>query len=109
MDYTKQEAYDVGKKQKAILWLILASIGAFFIPFAIFVVAIIGVVFVYQLASAQKSSYAWLWALLQIVPLVSLICLLILNQRATKIVRDKGVKVGLMGANSKELEKLMKE
>ncbi len=113
MNYTNEEAYNVGKKQKAILWLILATLLAFLIlvifPFAILIVSIIGIVFVYQLASALKSSYAWLWALLQLIPLVSLICLIILNQKATKVLRDKSVGVGLMGANSKELENLIKK
>ena len=107
MDYSNQEAYKVGKKQKAILWCILASTISFFIPDSSFIVAIVCIVFVYQLAAAEKSSVAWLWALLQLMPFVSLICLLILNQKATKILKEKNIKVGLMGANNKDLEKLI--
>ncbi len=106
MEYTNIEAYEVGKKQKAIMWLILASLIAFFIPYATFVVGIIGIVLVYQLAKAQKSSVAWLWALLQIIPVVSLICLLIINQKATSILKQKGVRVGLMGGDSTQLKNL---
>jgi hypothetical protein len=79
MDYTNQDAYNIGKRQKAIIWLVLASIGALFIPFAPFIVGVIGIVFVAQLATAQKSPVAWLWAFSQIIPFVGLICLLILN------------------------------
>ena len=110
MKYTKQEAYEVGKKQKEIVLLILVSIVAFFIPYSSFVVVIvgiIGIVFVYQLATAEKSSIPWLWAFLQIIPIVRLICLLILNQKATKILRSHNVRVGLMGGNSQDLEKLI--
>ncbi|MFA6728323.1 MAG: hypothetical protein WCS17_08925 [Prevotella sp.] len=106
MEYTNIEAYEVGKKQKAIMWLIIASLVAFCIPFATFVVGIVGIVLVYQLAKAQKSPVAWLWALLQIIPIVSLICLVIINQKATTILKEKGISVGLMGGDSTQLENL---
>jgi energy-coupling factor transporter transmembrane protein EcfT len=107
MEYSNQDAYNVGKKQKAIIWLVLASIAAFFIPFAPFIVGVIGIIFVAQLAAAQKLPVAWLWAFSQIIPLVSLICLLILNQKATNILKSKGIKVGLMGGSHKEIESLL--
>ncbi|MDD5657440.1 MAG: hypothetical protein PHF00_09335 [Elusimicrobia bacterium] len=69
---------------------------------------LIGIVFVYQLAKAEKSSTPWLWALLQLcpIPIVSLVCQVILNLRATAILRKKGIRVGLMGGDSAQLEKL---
>jgi hypothetical protein len=41
-----------------------------------------------------------------IIPLVSLILLLRLNGKATKAIRGKGIRVGLMGANKAQLERL---
>jgi hypothetical protein len=55
-------------------------------------------------AKAQKSSHTWLWALSQVISGVNVICLLILNQRATNILRDKGLKVGILGASEQDLE-----
>jgi len=100
MEYTNIEVYEIGKKQKAIMWLILASFVALLIPFAPFIVGIIGIFLVYQLAKAQKSSVAWLLALFQIIPIVSLVCLIVVNQKATAILQQKGIKVGLMGGNA---------
>jgi hypothetical protein len=40
------------------------------------------------------------------VPLISLLALLHLNEKATKILRANGIKVGLMGVSSSELEKM---
>jgi len=118
MEYTNLDAYEVGKKQKAVMWIILASVAGLLIPYvpyiagiagivyAPFVVGIIGIVFVYQLAKALKLSTAWLWALLQFIPIVSLYCLIKLNQRATAVLRQKGVRVGIMGGDSAQLAKL---
>lgn len=101
--YTNQETYKVGTNQKAIIWLVLASFIAFFIPYAPIVVGIICIVFVYRLAKALKLSLAWLWALSQILPFISIICLLVLNHKATSILKAKGIRVGLMGARSEQL------
>lgn len=106
MEYTNIEAYKVGKRQKDIIWLILSYFVAAFIPYVPFVMGFIGIFLVYKLAKAQKSEEAWLWALLQIIPIVNLICLIILMQKSTKILRKKGIKVGLMGGKSAQLEKL---
>jgi hypothetical protein len=40
---------------------------------------------------------------LSIIPLVNLIILLIANSKATKLIKSKGFRVGLVGANIKEI------
>ena len=63
MDYTNLEAYEVGQAQKIILWLVLVSILACFVPlFGPLLVGMIAIVFVYRLASALRSKVALLWA-----------------------------------------------
>jgi hypothetical protein len=53
---------------------------------------------VYQLAKYSGSTQAWLWLVAMFVPLVNLICLLILLRKSSRILRENGVKVGLLGA-----------
>ena len=95
---------EVANRQKQILWMILISIPATFIPFATLVTGVIQIYFIVKLAKAVGSS-AWLYAVLAFLPLIGLIALLRLNGKATKILKDNGVAVGLMGANSDDLKK----
>ena len=105
-EFSNQEVFEIAKKQKAIIWLIIVSFAVFFFPLAWIVVAIVNLVFVYQLAKALKLGGAWAWCVAQIIPLVSLITLLVLNSKATAAIRSKGVTVGLLGARKSELAKL---
>lgn len=107
-DYTDREAFEVGVLQKQYInGILLVYVAAFFIPYAIWMVGIFGAYFVYKIADAQKSSVAWLWALSQVIPYIGLGCLLILSQNATRILKGKGIKVGLLGAKAGELDKLV--
>ncbi len=106
-EFTNPEVVEVGKRQKAIIWLILISIPAIFIPFTSLVVGLISVYFIYKLAKAVKSSLAWLYIILGFLPLISLLALLHLNAKATRALREKGLKVGLMGASSSDLDNLL--
>jgi hypothetical protein len=107
-EYTDREAYEIGIFQKQYInWILLVYAIAFLIPYATWVAGIAAAYFVFKIAEAQKSPVAWLWALSQIIPFVGLVCLLILSQNATRILRGKGIKVGLLGAKSGELDKLV--
>src|SRR5206468_2812306 len=87
MTYGDADVLDIAKRQKAIIWLILISIPAYIvslkIPFLPFIVGIISLVFIYQLAAALKESAPWLYVVLGVIPCVSLIALLVINSRAT--------------------------
>ncbi len=63
---------------------------------------VMSLVGVYQLASGLDYAIGWrvLFLLFMFVPLVSLLVLLILNDRATKTLRAAGLQVGLLGARS---------
>lgn len=100
--FNNEEAYIVGKKQKAILWAFFASL---IFPPALYIM----IFFVYGLAKAEKKSLPGLWTFAILIPLVNIFCLLTLIQNATKILRAKGVRVGLMGANERGLENLSPE
>lgn len=105
-DYTNEEVVAIAKKQKVILWLIVASVACALFPPAFIVVAIVNLVFVYQLAKALRLGLAWLWCASQIIPIVSLVALLVLNGKATGAIRSKGITVGFMGANKEQVSAL---
>jgi hypothetical protein len=94
----------IAKAQKSILWCILCNLICLFIPLFYLIVIPVQIYFVYQLAAALEVGVPILWAAGMLVPLLSLILLLILSQRATNEIRNAGFNVGLMGANLREIE-----
>ncbi len=62
------------------------------------------------MARGMATAGAWTLAIialvLAIVPIIGLLCLLVLNSRATNALKAAGVHVGLMGAGSADLAKL---
>ena len=111
----------VATAQRAVLWLILlyfaaifgAGLGngaglhalAYIVPFIYLAVLIIGAILVYRLAHAIESAAPWLYVVLLVIPIGGLIGLLILNGKATRMLRDAGLRVGLMGAKRSDLDR----
>lgn len=108
MQYDINETLAVAKAQKGVLWCVLANIvcifAYFFIPFIFLLVLPFQIYFIYKLASALKAQAPALWVVGMFIPLLSLILLLILSQRATNVIQTAGFKVGLMGANISDIE-----
>ena len=102
--WTKQDLIELAKRQKNILWMILVSLVAMFIPFATIVTGIIQIYFIYKLAAALRSSAAWVYIILAFIPLVGLIAILVINGKATKKLQENGIKVGLMGARMADFD-----
>ncbi len=105
-EWTVQELLEVGTRQKQIMWLILLSLVTMFIPFATIVTGIIQIYFIFRLAEAVRSSAAWVYIILAFIPLIGLLGLLHINAKATKALQANGIKVGLMGAKSSDLERM---
>jgi|GEM_PF-1549694 len=105
-EFTNQELYIIGKKQKLVIWLILlALVSSFFYPISI----IVGIVYIFQayaLTKALKYKNPVLWAIAIFIPIVSPVCLLIISTSATRVLRSKGIKVGFMGVNKNQLNDL---
>ena len=106
----------VAIRQRAIMYCILAYIVAailrFVLPFpanlimALVVLAamITGAVFVFMLAiSLYNVGVGVTLGILTLIPLVGLIVLLIVNGKATNVLRDHGVHGGLMGAKLSQI------
>lgn len=113
--YSNVEILYIAKQQEAVLWFIPISILAYLVGFAIgpemvpvFVLAlgVISLIFIYQLALALKEPAPWVYAILALIPCISLISMLILNGRATSALKAQGIRVGLMGARKEDLDKI---
>lgn len=107
----RNDLREIAKRQRAIMICILiylgAGIGQFILPpevrpivaLAIFGVVITATVFVFMLAIAlYNTGVGVLLGILTLIPLVGLIVLLIVNGKATNVLRAHGVRVGLLGA-----------
>jgi hypothetical protein len=108
----RDDLRSVAKYQKGILICILiyllAVLAQFGIPaelrlvlaLGVLVVGIVGTIFVFLLAMKVYSTVVGvLLGILTLVPCVGLIVLLVVNGKATAILRQNGIKVGLLGAN----------
>jgi hypothetical protein len=122
--YDRQRGIDlrqVARRQRAILWYILASlvlqvllftpIGSFhplvalFILLAFLALQIMIVVGVVQLLAALGVGIIWriLCIVLLFAPCISLLTLLVINSRATRALRDAGLRVRLMGVRDADV------
>lgn len=106
-EYTLDETIAAAKAQKGILWCILGNVAGVLFYWPILVAVLpFQIYFVYKLAISLRMVAPLVWCIAMFIPLVSLLLLLVLSQRATKAIRQKGVKVGLMGARIADLEAL---
>jgi ABC-type glycerol-3-phosphate transport system permease component len=101
--WTKQDLLEVAKFQKYIQWLVLAYLVAMFIPFGQLIVGVVGIYFIYKLAVALRSSFAWLYIVAMFIPIIGLLALLHIVVGATRILRTNGVRVGIMGAKLEDI------
>jgi len=121
------EVLEVARHQKRILWLLLISIpvviGAVclraigsssalilavsvLILAAVVLIGIIATLSVYRLAKALEVACPWLYVVCAFIPYVSTVTLLVINLRATAALKRRGIRVGLMGADTRDVENL---
>jgi hypothetical protein len=106
----------IAVRQKAIMYCILGYIvliiGQFALPAEVRIfatllagcVSITAAVFVFMLALAvYNTGTGIVLGILTLIPLVGLIVLLVINSKATNILRAHGIRVGLMGADSSQI------
>jgi hypothetical protein len=106
----------VARRQKWVLYALLAQVAVFFLLFPVtyadqqgpiavlsltfWALAIASMVAIFRLAKEVASiALAVICTLFMLMPCISLITLLVINGRATKLLQEHGVKVGFMGAN----------
>lgn len=106
----------IAVRQRAIMYCILGYIvfivAQFVLPpeirwvasLAALGMSITAAVFVFMLAIALYSTAAGIvLGILTLIPLVGLIVLLIINGKATNVLRQNGIRVGLMGADPRQI------
>ncbi len=109
---TRDDLRSVATFQKGIIVCIMIYLvvvfGQFTIPPemrpvivpAVFAVGIVGAVFVFLLAiKVYGTGLGILLGILSLVPCIGLIVLLIVNGKATGVLKQNGIRVGLLGAN----------
>ncbi len=116
--FTRQDLYSVAIYQKVILWCILAYFIAFIAQFAVpegirlllslvfLGVVVLATVFVFMLALKIYSvGMGILLGILTLIPLIGLVTLVIINQKASGILNSHGYRVGLMGADLSQFKR----
>jgi hypothetical protein len=102
----------VAKYQKAILTCILIQLLAIGLQFALsaelrillslglIIVGVASTVFIFLLAThVYSTGLGVLLGILALIPCIGLIVLLAINGKATTVLRNNGIEVGLLGAN----------
>jgi len=96
-----------------ILCYFLVLIGQFaappivrdYLPLALLPIGIAGLVFVFLLSTkVYSTAVGILWTILTFLPCIGILVLLTINGKATKILRQNGHKVGLLGAKLSEFD-----
>jgi hypothetical protein len=87
-----------------ILQLALPEALRLILALAILGVILVSTVFVFLLATkVYGTGQGVLFAILTLIPLVGLIVLLIINGKATTVLKENGIKVGLLGASLSDI------
>jgi hypothetical protein len=109
----EQDLKKIATQQRAIMLCILTEIVIAILRFGVtmplagvvlsllyLAVAVIGAVFIFMLAiSLYNTGAGIVLGILTLIPLLGLIVLLVVNGKATKVLRAHGIRVGLLGAN----------
>jgi hypothetical protein len=113
---TREDLRSVAVYQKGLLVCILiyllAVAGQFALPeqlrplvgLGVLAVGLVGAVFVFLLAvKVYGTGFGVLLGILTLVPCLGLLALLSVNGKATTVLRQNGIKVGLLGANLSQI------
>lgn len=109
--YNREELQTIASRQKMIMICILIYIAAIIIQFAlppevrpmlglgVLAVVVAAAVFIFLLATKlYGTGLGIVLGILTLIPLIGLIVLLIVNGKATGILKSHGIDVGLLGA-----------
>ncbi len=112
----RNDLRQIAVRQKAIMYCILGYIGFFILLFVlpeefrlvaglgVIAAAITGAVFVFMLAVAVYNTGMGIFlGALTLIPYIGIIGLLTVNMKATAILRANGIRVGMMGADPRQI------
>jgi hypothetical protein len=107
-EFTKDELRHICKSQNLLMYAVLAGFSAYFlvhIPVVglllVLTIAAFEIYTVYQLGTALRigTVLVVVLCLCMFIPCISLILLVLMSGRASKILKANGVRVGIMGGN----------
>jgi hypothetical protein len=111
-----EDLHKVAKYQKGILVCILIQLIAVaaqlalpeelrvFVALGSLVVGLVSTVFVFLLAvNVYSTALGVVLGVLALIPCLGLVALLIVNQKATNVLKQNGIRVGLLGANLSQI------
>jgi hypothetical protein len=115
--FRREDLREIAQRQKVILlcvlvYIIIAVLNAInpmglqpvIRGLILFAAGIVALVFVILLASKlYPSATCTLLCILVLIPLIGLVSLLIINGKATRVLKENGIHVGIMGANLSKL------
>jgi len=111
MGFSDRELVSIGDNQRAVIWLILALFitglfaGVGGMPIYAFV-AILSIIFTYRFAKSLREVFPEFYAFLVCIPLFGVLALLVLNTKAIRALRNRGVRIHFLGANKADLDQL---
>jgi hypothetical protein len=113
---SRQDLRAIAGYQKAVLVCILVYLALvasqFFLPVemrtllvaSVIVLGVVGTVFVFLLATkVYNPGLGVMLGILTLIPCIGLIPLLVVNGKATSVLKEHGVRVGLLGARSSDI------
>jgi len=109
--FSNAEVVTIATRQKRIIWVFLASLTivpiiAMFAPVVLLLSGLVQFAVCYDLAKSLKFGEPPALFIVMLIPFVNLILMLTLVAKASKVIREKGVSVGLLGASKSQLEQL---
>ncbi len=125
--FSNIELLEVAKMQKALQWMVLFNVGVIILCALFFRVltsifpcffqviwpvgSSLALVFIYRLSKALKYKpfQVWLDVILVWLPIFNLVILVGRVMDATAVLKQKGIRVGLMGANRHDLRRLVRQ
>ncbi|OCQ96692.1 hypothetical protein AMR42_02675 [Limnothrix sp. PR1529] len=114
--FSRLELQRIAKDHRLLLWSILAGLIAILVRFLIgdeltswilyLAAGIFQVVALYKLGRSLKLSIVWMTLLVigLFIPLLGLLILLLVHDKAMKAMKSAGVPVGFMGADPNSIE-----
>ena len=118
MEFSKENLKTIANSQRILCLCILADIlllfvGPMFLPQMILVAAnlvisIFVIINIWKLSQAlgESTTVSVIVCILMLIPIIGLILLLFRNARATKVLRQAGLNVGLLGVSQADIDKL---
>jgi hypothetical protein len=109
--FNNDELRNIIKRQKLVIIIFFVSIAAVFLnytvpilgPIALIITTLFFIYVLYRLATSLRMRFAWLYCVASFIPYVSFIVFIYIFSKASTVLKDHGIRVGLLGGNLKDI------